>query len=72
MQHILLQLNVAEEQRGRAMGIWQVSIGFGPIGHVFLGFLAAGMGPMLALTINGVLLLSTFLVILQATNLRKI
>ncbi len=72
IQHILLQLNVAEEQRGRAMGIWQLSIGFGPVGHVFLGFLAATMGPMLALTINGVLILSTFLVILRATNLRKI
>ncbi|MBC8222943.1 MFS transporter, partial [Candidatus Bathyarchaeota archaeon] len=26
MQHILFQLNVTEEQRGRAMGIWQLSI----------------------------------------------
>jgi len=40
MSQILLQLNVEEDQRGRAMGIWQLSIGFGMIGSMTLGTLA--------------------------------
>ena len=72
VQHIMLQLNVSEQQRGRAMGIWQLSIGFGPIGHILLGFTASTIGPTMALTINGVLIIVSFLVIIQVTNLRKI
>jgi predicted MFS family arabinose efflux permease len=72
MQHIMLQLNVSEQQRGRAMGIWQLSIGFGPVGHILLGFTAATIGPTTALTINGSLIIVSFLVITQITNLRKI
>lgn len=72
MQHIMLQLNVSEQQRGRAMGIWQLSIGFGPVGHILLGFTAATIGPTTALTINGALIIVSFLVITQVTNLRKI
>ena len=71
-QHILLQLNVAEQQRGRAMGIWQLSIGFGPVGHVMLGFMAASFGPFVALTINGILIIISFLVILQTTALKAV
>lgn len=72
MQHILLQLNVTEQQRGRAMGIWQLSIGFGPIGHILLGYTAATIGPIMALTINGILIIGSFLALFQITNLRKI
>jgi MFS family permease len=72
MQHIMLQLNVDEKQRGRAMGIWQVSIGFGPIGHILLGFVASTIGPMMALTINGIIIIVSFLTIIQVTNFRKI
>jgi predicted MFS family arabinose efflux permease len=72
MQHIMLQLNVSEQQRGRAMGIWQLSIGFGPIGHILLGFTAATIGPTMALTINGVLIIVSFLVITNLTSFRKI
>lgn len=72
MQHIMLQLNVDEQQRGRAMGIWQVSIGFGPIGHILLGVIAATIGPMMALTINGILIIVSFFVIIQVTKFRKI
>jgi len=72
MQHIMLQLNVDEKQRGRAMGIWHVSIGFGPIGHILLGFVASTIGPMMALTINGIIIIVSFLAIIQVTNFRKI
>jgi predicted MFS family arabinose efflux permease len=72
MQHIMLQLNVSEQQRGRAMGIWQLCIGFGPVGHILLGFTAATIGPTTALTINGSLIIVSFLIITKVTNLRKI
>lgn len=65
MQHIILQLNVADQQRGRAMGIWQLSIGFGPVGHLMVGEIADLIGAKLALTMNGVMILVSFLVMVQ-------
>jgi len=65
MQHIMLQLNVAEEQRGRAMGIWQLSIGFGPIGHLMVGAIAGLLGAPLALSINGIAIMVTFFILLM-------
>jgi len=53
MSQILLQLNVSEEQRGRAMGIWQLSIGFGVIGSMTLGTLAEFYGAPFAQSIFG-------------------
>jgi MFS family permease len=53
MSQILLQLNVSEEQRGRAMGIWQLSIGFGVIGSMTLGTLAEVYGAPFAQSIFG-------------------
>ena len=53
MSQILLQLNVNEEQRGRAMGIWQLSIGFGVIGSITLGTLAEVYGVLFAQSMFG-------------------
>jgi MFS family permease len=53
MSQILLQLNVNEEQRGRAMGIWQLSIGFGVIGSITLGTLAEVYGALFAQSMFG-------------------
>ncbi|MBD3206201.1 MFS transporter [Candidatus Bathyarchaeota archaeon] len=53
MSQILLQLNVNEEQRGRAMGIWQLSIGFGVIGSITLGTLAEIYGVRFAQSMFG-------------------
>ena len=39
-----LQLRVANEHRGAAVGIWNLSRGFGPIGHLEIGVLAAIIG----------------------------
>ena len=73
MQHILLQLNVTEEQRGRAMGIWQLSIGFGVLGSVALGAIAEALGAPLAQSIYGAVMVIIFvLLILTVPKLRKL
>ena len=53
----LMQSNVPNEQRGRAMGSWVVSIGVAPVGHLSLGAIAGALGAPAALLINGSLLL---------------
>ena len=60
MSQILLQLNVEEEQRGRAMGIWQLSIGFGVIGSMTLGSLAEIYGASFAQSIFGGIMVLIF------------
>jgi MFS family permease len=52
----LMQSNVPNEQRGRAMGSWVVSIGVAPVGHLSLGAIAGVLGAPGALLINGSLL----------------
>ena len=52
----LMQSNVPDEQRGRAMGSWVLSIGVGPIGHLGVGGLATALGPQGALLVNGAVL----------------
>lgn len=66
MQHTMLQLNVSEEQRGRAMGIWQLSIGFGPVGFLAVGAVAAALSAQFALGINGMAIIVIFLVLVLA------
>jgi len=65
MQHILFQLNVTEEQRGRAMGIWQLSIGFGVLGSVALGALAETLGAPLAQSIYGAVMVIIFVILVS-------
>jgi len=52
----LMQSVVPNDQRGRAAGSWQVAVGFGPFGHLQIGYLAGVAGIAVALTINGGLL----------------
>ena len=49
----LMQGLVSDEERGRAMGSWVLSIGFAPVGHVGVGALASVVGAQRALLING-------------------
>ena len=49
----LMQEIVSDEERGRAMGSWVLSIGFAPVGHVGIGALAGAVGAPRALLING-------------------
>ena len=50
---MLLQQTVPEQQRGAAMGTWVVAIGFGPLGHLGIGALAAALGAPTALALFG-------------------
>ena len=52
----LMQSNVPDEQRGRAMGAWVLSIGVAPVGDLGVGGLASLLGAQGALLINGALL----------------
>ncbi len=52
----LMQTNVPNEQRGRAMGSWVLSIGVAPVGHLGVGALAAALGAPGALLVNGAVL----------------
>ena len=49
----LMQSNVPDDQRGRAMGSWVLSIGVAPIGHMGVGGMAGVLGAPGALLING-------------------
>jgi hypothetical protein len=60
----LVQAAVANDLRGRAMGSWLLAVGFGPVGHLQIGALAAVAGVSAALIANGALLL-----VLAATTL---
>lgn len=53
LQQTLIQMAVPDEQRGRAVGIWVLSIGSAPLGHLEMGLLIAALGAPGALAING-------------------
>ncbi len=72
MGHTMLMLNVSEEQRGRAMGVWMTGIGFGPVGSIAIGAVASTLGAPLAVTINGLLIvIAFFLLLLFVPRLRQ-
>ncbi len=52
----MMQDLVPDEERGRAMGTWVLSVGFAPVGHVGVGALAGIVGAPRALLINGAVL----------------
>ena len=56
LQQAALQLAVGEDQRGRAMGIWVMGVGAGPVGHLEVGALADFTTPQFALIFNGLTL----------------
>lgn len=58
LQQTLVQLAVPEAQRGRAVGIWVLGLGTGPIGHIEMGTLAATLGTPVGLAINGCFVLA--------------
>ncbi|MDA1101147.1 MAG: MFS transporter [Proteobacteria bacterium] len=59
----MMQLAVPNALRGRAMGVWVLAIGFGPLGHLEMGGLAEMFGPGSALFANGAALVVTGLII---------
>lgn len=58
LQQTLIQMAVPDEQRGRAVGVWVLSIGSAPLGHLEMGALIAALGVPAALLINGELTLA--------------
>ena len=53
---MIMQENVANEERGRAMGAWVLSIGVSPVGHIGIGAIAGVFGAPGAILINGSIL----------------
>jgi MFS family permease len=66
----LMQENVPNEQRGRAMGSWVFGLGFGPVGHLSTGAIAGALGAPMALLINGSVL--AFISVSSAIGMPKI
>jgi MFS family permease len=72
MQWVLLQANVPDQFRGRAIGGWVFAIGFGWIGHLLLGGTAELIGVQWTLTGSGVaVLLAGLIACLLSPRLRK-
>lgn len=71
LQQTLIQLAVPAHQRGRAVGLWVLSIGSAPLGHLEMGALAAALGVPMALLINGALtVLAAILLLIRAPEYR--
>lgn len=71
LQQTLIQLAVPAHQRGRAVGLWVLSIGSAPLGHLEMGTLAAALGVPMALLINGALtVLAAILLLIRAPEYR--
>ena len=61
LEKTLMQSVVANEERGRAMGSWVLSIGLAPVGFVAIGELGSVLGAPLALLTFGSILASVSL-----------
>jgi MFS family permease len=73
MQWTLLQLNVPDEMRGRAVGAWVFAIGFGWIGHLGLGAVGELIGVDWALAAAGIVVISTGLgALIVSPSLRRL
>lgn len=61
----LLQYSVQDKERGASVGVWNLSRGLGPLGHLEVGAIAGALGVSIALTINGslIVLVVVFLVL---------
>ena len=69
----LMQASVTNDQRGRAMGSWVLSIGFASIGHLGVGAIAGVLGGPGALLINGgVLLVASLSAAMGAPRIRRL
>ena len=69
----LMQQLVSDEERGRTMGSWVLSIGFAPVGHLGVGALAGVVGAPRALLINGAILSAVSLItMIGMPNIRRL
>jgi len=73
LQWILLQAGVDDSLRGRALGAWNVAIGFGWLGPLLLGAIADAVSVTAAFALAGVVLMGTAaLVTMTAPRLRSL
>jgi MFS family permease len=71
LQQTLLQLAVPEDQRGRAVGVWVLGIGTGPVGHLEMGSLVSVLGAPSALMLNGLVVVAAALILLARVPLYR-
>src|SRR5215212_1740311 len=64
LQQTLIQMSVPNEQRGRAVGLWVLSLGSAPVGHLEMGLLIAALSVPIALLINGALTVAAAAILL--------
>ena len=69
----MMQLSVANELRGRAMGVWVLAVGIAPIGHLQFGALSMAIGLSYTLAVNGTILVVVGLIVaLVVPRLRQL
>ena len=71
LQWGLLQANVPDAMRGRALGGWIFAVGFGWIGHLELGAMSDFIGVHRALALHGALIIAVSLVALSVAKSLK-
>jgi len=64
LQYTLMQLAVPVSQRGRAMGVYLLSIGSGPLGQLEAGTLVSLGGAAWALALNGAIVIGVAVILL--------
>jgi len=57
LQPALVQQNVADSERGAAVGVWNLARGLGPLGNIEIGLIAATLGTPMAQMLNASLAL---------------
>ncbi|MGE3962257.1 MAG: MFS transporter [Dehalococcoidia bacterium] len=72
LQWILLQAGVEDSLRGRALGAWNVAIGFGWLGPLILGAVADAVSVTAAFAVAGGVLLLTAALSVAARELRAL
>ena len=73
MQIVILQQNVPDDMRGRAMGGWLVCVGVGPFGSLLLGYLTELFSVQQAIGMGGSLIVVVALVlVVTASRVRAI
>ncbi len=68
MQWTLLQANVPDSMRGRAIGGWIFAIGFGWLGHIAMGVVGEAVGVRWAIGGAGLVVIATSLLVLVASQ----
>jgi len=67
----LMQRHADEQERGAAMGLWVVSVGFGPVGHLTLGAAAQSFGAPVSQVVSGLMLMVVAATLLLHGPLRR-